>query len=148
MGRAHDHRQFVPVAEVPCCDAITAGVEELARACGFQASSYYHDLPIWIISEPEFSKKRVRRLQVVAYLVSRNPYISFIPSVHFVTERRTIKIPRQTPSVRFSLEIFLKNGDFDRKAFAEQLQESWEKTGGLTYPEQDLMEVELSDALC
>ena len=79
MGRGHNHKTFCSVEHIPFADDITGTIEAFAVGKGLNADSYYHDLPVWIVNEQP-PTNRMRRLQVTAYIVSDNVFLSLVPS--------------------------------------------------------------------
>jgi hypothetical protein len=140
MGRAHDHRQFSPVAEIPFGICITKVVEKFARNNNLTFRPYYHDLPVWIVHEPRDHKERVRRLQVCAYLVSRDPYLSVVSSVHIVINGKAMA-PRQTPTKRFELNEVVSRGKLHEGKLLRRLADAWKATATMKYVRRDLLEV-------
>jgi hypothetical protein len=144
MGLAHDHRQFPPVGDIPFAIEITRTTRMLADRNGLAFHPFYHDLPLWIVHE--HGQQRVRRLQVCAYFVSRDPYLSLVPSVHAFVPSGKILVPKVVKPERFAIsEVSNESGQLDERKLLNRLERIWITTAELTYQPEELMEVQVME---
>lgn len=142
MGLAHDHRQFPPVGDTPLAMEITRTMATFAERNSLAFYPFYHDLPVWIVHE-QHGKQRVRRLQVCAYLVSRDPYLSLVPSVHAVVAGGKVLVPKAVEAERFPVsEVLNERKQFDEDKLLSRLESAWSRTAELSYQPEQLMEIQ------
>jgi hypothetical protein len=140
MGVAHDHRQFSPVAAMPFCMKINQFVKEFAEKNDLRFLPFYHDLPVWIVHEPEEGRARIRRLQICEYLVSADAYLSIVPSVHVVVKGKTMA-PRHTRTNRFKMNEVLSGRTIDGQKLLRRIQAAWDTTVTLEYGQEELLDI-------
>ncbi len=146
MGQAHDHTRFAAVELIPFANDITQAVKAFAAARVLTGECYYHDLPVWMLHDPEPLDGRIRSVQIVAYLVGREAFLSLVPAVELFLSETKMLVPRQCPANCFPTSQVL-NGEqeFDRSKFTDLLTETWEQTATLELPPEEMIEVAVSE---
>jgi len=141
MGQAHDHTQFSPVEFIPYAHDITASVKAFANAHLLECHPFYHDLPVWILHEPKRQCGRNRRIQIVAYMVSQQPYLSIVRAVDVFLTPTTMLVPTRCPAACFPTCDVVSNQQFNAQKFSELLAAAWQETATLEIPDEAMMEV-------
>lgn len=145
MGQGHDHTRFTPVDLVPFGGEITAAVKAFTAAERLPApESYYHDLPVWIIHDSNRQQGRLRRVQVMVYLVNQTPYLSLVPSVDVCLSEHKVLVPKRCPAVCFQVQEVLKDDTLDVQRFTARLGEVWQQTNDWNPERQNMIEVDLT----
>jgi|HubBroStandDraft_1064217.scaffolds.fasta_scaffold91014_3 hypothetical protein len=145
MGQAHDHTRFPPLDFIPFAHEISAAVKVFARQHSLTHECFYHDLPVWILHEPERLSGRARRLQVVAYLVSHLPYLSLVPAVDVFLSSTRMLVPKRSPAKCFpTSDILNEEQQFDQDKFTSLLACTWSETETLELPPEEMIEVAVS----
>lgn len=147
MGRGHNHARFTPVEHIPFGEEITDVTTRFAARNGLECKAYYHDLPVWIVHEPEDGRERVRRVQIIVYLVNRDVYLSLVPSINIFTKPGKVLVPKQADPERFPLKTIPGRDTLDEANIFSCLEEAWQKTASLQYGMAELMEVEISEVI-
>lgn len=145
MGQAHDHTRFPAVEFIPFAHDITAAVKAFASQNNLLCECFYHDLPVWIIHEPERLRERVRRVQVMAYLVSQQPYLSFVPTVDLILSATRVLVPKKCPPKSMPTSHVLNEQTFDADSFCGHLADVWRETETLEFVRKDMVEVAIAD---
>jgi hypothetical protein len=140
MGRAHNHSRFCSVSQIPFAEEIRRCVEEFASGHQLVSQSYYHDLPVWIIHEPE-GGDITRRIQITAYLVASDLFLSLVPSVRISVDAETYLVPKHVTVERFPIARIIANHHVDAKAFRLILEETWVKATQTTQYNSTFAEV-------
>ncbi len=129
--------------EVPFGDQITQVVKEFAAVKGLIAKSWYHDLSLCILTEPERENVPVRGIQVTAFRQQGEVYVSFIPCfVRYDKQALNKTFPKLIPQ---ELIRTLELDKFRKRSFLRCLRETWENCAKLAADQElDLTTVNLS----
>src|SRR5262245_18102828 len=126
MDRATDLTSIAPVAHIPLGDEINLAIKAFAESKGLFCESYHDGLPVWIVQENEHSE-RVRRVQVIAYVVEGETHLSLTASVQVYVDNKTF-VPKVIDSELFAGGAVLTRPKPDRARLFNRLISVWDRS--------------------